>query len=177
MEEPSTAQTASRRILFKRILMVLCIVLVADQVSKAIVIATIEEDQGYRGDTFFHFTHQRNDGLVGGMFSGLRKVTYIAPLAATVVLIYLFRHLDPASRFQAIAYGMIMGGAIGNFIDRLRLGSVTDFLQFHFYFIPFDFPWKYYPAFNVADSCICVGVGVLVLSWNAGRRDDDTDTA
>jgi len=132
--------------------------------------ATIESPPPYREKVFFHFTHQRNEGLVGGLFSDYPVVTYVAPVIATIVLVYLFRHLNPASRIQSLAYGMVLGGALGNITDRVRFGSVTDFLQFHFYFIPFDFPWRYYPAFNVADSCITVGVVLLILSWNTGHH-------
>ena len=151
---------------FKWLFTTLFCVLVFDQITKSIVLASIEVDPGYRENTFFYFTHQRNEGLVGGMFSGYPYVTLIAPIVATLTLIYLFRHLNPASRLQSLAFGMVMGGALGNLTDRIRLGSVTDFLQFHFYFIPFDFYWKFYPAFNIADSAIVVGVFVLVLSWN-----------
>ncbi len=150
-------------------LVVLAVVLVADQVSKAIVMDTIPTDASYvpysEGPKFFRFVHQRNPGLVGGLFSEHPSLTYVAPLAACLVLVYLFWHLDRRSRLQWISYGMIAGGAVGNIVDRVRLGSVTDFLQFHFYFIPFDFPWKYYPAFNLADSAICVGVFLLMVSW------------
>ena len=151
---------------FKWLLTTLFCVLVLDQITKSIVLASIEVDPGYRENTFFYFTHQRNEGLVGGMFSGYPYVALIAPVIATLTLIYLFRHLNPASRLQSLAFGMVMGGALGNLTDRIRLGWVTDFLQFHFYFIPFDFYWKFYPAFNLADSAIVVGVFVLVLSWN-----------
>ena len=141
-------------------------VLIADQVTKEIVRRTLEPHMPRR-DVFFHFTHQQNDGLVGGMFSDYKAVTYVAPVIATLVLIYLFRHSDPRSRVQSLAFGMVFGGAIGNILDRIMHGFVTDFLQFYLFFIPFPFPWKYYPAFNVADSAICVGVFLLVLSWNA----------
>lgn len=152
-------------------------VLVLDQVTKAIVIQTLEPNTPYRPETFFYFVHQRNEGLIGGMFSRFRFVTYAAPLLATGVLLYLYRHIKPDSPIQATSYGMVLGGAIGNFIDRLIHGSVTDFLQFHFYFIPFDFPWKHYPAFNVADSGIFVGVAILVLTWNTDKESDAADTA
>jgi signal peptidase II len=72
---------------------------------------------------------------------------------------------------------MVLGGAVGNFIDRIRLGSVTDFLQFHFYFIPFDFPWKFYPAFNLADTSIVIGVFILVLTWGREATPDAAGTA
>ncbi|MDY0034116.1 MAG: signal peptidase II, partial [FCB group bacterium] len=88
------------------------------------------------------------------------------PLFATAVLVYLFKHLNPLSKLQSVAYGCVAGGAIGNLIDRFRLGSVTDFIQVHFVFVKFDFPWKLYPAFNIADSAICIGVAALIiLTW------------
>ena len=87
-------------------------------------------------------------------------------LFATAVLVYLFKHLNPLSKLQSVAYGCVAGGAIGNLIDRFRLGSVTDFIQVHFVFVKFDFPWKLYPAFNIADSAICIGVAALIiLTW------------
>ena len=100
-------------------------------------------------------------------------IAFIAPIFAFAVLVYMYTQLNPESRVQAVAYGMIMGGAIGNILDRIRLQSVTDFLQFHFYFIPFDFPWKYYPAFNIADAGIIVGVCLLfiTLSWKSESKD------
>ena len=152
-------------------------VLVADQVSKAIVIALLEDRPAFRPDTFFYFTHQRNEGLIGGAFSGVDWITYSAPIVATLVLIYLYRHLDRDSRLQHVAYGMVLGGALGNFIDRVRLGSVTDFIQVHFYFVPFDFPWKFYPAFNLADSAIVVGVFILVLTWGREATPDAARTS
>ncbi|MGI6460981.1 MAG: signal peptidase II [Candidatus Hydrogenedentales bacterium] len=148
---------------------IVCIVVLLDQVSKALVVAYIPEGSETvlsHPREFFWLTHQRNTGLVGGMFRGSVVVPYVAPVFASAVLVYLFRHLDPLSKLQSVAYGLVAGGAIGNLIDRFRLGSVTDFIQVHFYFVPFDFPWKLYPAFNIADSAICVGVAALIiLTW------------
>ena len=136
--------------------------------SKAVVRATAAEERFYDADRdpqFFRISYQRNPYLVGGLFHGRPFMVFVAPIVAVFVLIYLFRHLDPKSKMQAIAYGMIGGGALGNLVDRLRLGAVTDFLQFHFYFVPFSFPWKYYPAFNLADTGICTGVFLLIVTW------------
>lgn len=152
------------------------VVVMADQITKAIVLAMLDVGTPYRPDTFFYFTHQRNEGLVGGAFAGMKLITYTAPIVATLVLIYLYRHLSADSRLQHVAYGMVLGGALGNFIDRLRLGSVTDFIQVHFYFIPFDFPWKFYPAFNLADSAIVIGVFILVLTWGREATADAAST-
>ncbi len=143
-------------------------ILLVDQVTKAAIVHWIPEGSvtfDGRETTFFFITHERNTGLVGGAFNDRPLVAYIAPLFAAGVLVYLFRHLHQDSRTQAIAYGMVAGGAIGNLIDRFFRGSVVDFLQVNFYFVPFDFPWKRYPAFNIADSGICTGVVLLMISW------------
>lgn len=150
------------------ILAIFVVVVVADQVSKAIVrhyIPIVDNPFAGRDNQFFFFTHQQNPGLVNGIFQDRPLLAKSMPLFACGVLIYLFRYLDPTSRLQALAWGLVAGGAIGNIIDRLWFGVVTDFLQVHFYFIKFDFPWKRYPAFNLADSAICVGVVLLILSW------------
>lgn len=160
------------------ILVVFACVVCVDQVAKALVMRAFHEPT-FRvpsdGPEFFRLTHQRNPGLVGGLFRTKPVMAYLAPVAASMVLLYLFRYLEASSKVQTLAYGLIAGGAVGNLIDRVRLGSVTDFLQFHFYFIPFDFPWKYYPAFNVADACICTGVFLLVVSWYFVEQDHAAD--
>lgn len=148
------------------------LIFLCDQISKEIIVRTIEAPAPYRGDVFFHFTHQRNTGLLGGAFSEITWVAFVAPVIALFVFIYMYRQLDPASRIQAIAYGCVLGGALGNLIDRFRHGAVTDFLQFHFLFIPFDFPWKYYPAFNIADSGIICGIIALFITLSLAPHPD-----
>lgn len=146
---------------------VFLLVLIADQASKMVVMKTIVHGEvAFKPDTFFWITHERNEGLVGGMFQGHRVIPFVAPLLATGVLLFLFTNLHPASRIQNTVYAMVAAGAIGNIIDRFCWGFVIDFLQVHFYFVPFDFPWKYYPAFNIADVAICCGVAGLVISWH-----------
>lgn len=147
--------------------------LVSDQVTKTIVRSAVDPDAPFHDDVFFQWVRHSNSGIVGGMFRELPFIAYLAPLAALAVLVYLFWRLDARSKWQATAFGLVLGGAIGNLIDRVRFGGVTDFLQFHFYFVPFDFPWKYFPAFNVADSCIVVGVGLLVITWGRPERKEN----
>ena len=155
---------------------VLAVVVCADQIAKAAIVAKIPyPDTSFApggGPVFFRLTHRRNPGLVGGMFRNKPAMAFVAPIVASLVLVYLYRHLDAAAKLQSIAYGMIGGGAIGNLADRLRQGYVTDFLQFHFHFVPFDFPWKHYPAFNIADSCICTGVFLLIVTWHFAASDE-----
>jgi len=159
------------------ILAVFAVVLAADQITKTIVLNVLPIDTTWPDPAhpeFFKFSHQRNPGLVGGMLGQTPGMAILAHGMATLVLLYLFFFLDKDSKIQWTAFGMIAGGAIGNFVDRVRLGTVTDFLQFHFYFIPFDFPWKHYPAFNIADTCICTGVFILIVSWMFFAPKEDT---
>ena len=140
-------------------------VVAVDQIVKAVIVNTIQRPVPYRDRTFFYVTHERNPGLVGGHFADNRLVAVVAPVVAIAVLVYLFRHLNARSKVQSIAYGLVAGGAVGNLIDRVLRGEVVDFLQVHFYFVPFNFPWKFWPAFNIADIAICCGVFLLIVTW------------
>jgi signal peptidase II len=111
---------------------------------------------------FFAITYVQNKGAAFGLLH--RAPEYfrdpffiIVPVAALAVIILLFVRLDERQKLAGIALSLITGGAIGNLIDRLRFGYVVDFLDFH---------WKeiyHWPAFNVADSCIVVGVGIMLI--------------
>lgn len=109
-------------------------------------------------DGFFYLVHVGNTGAAWSMFSG--RSGFLAALAfLTLGAIYLWRHtLSLKIRFVQTAFGLLCGGIAGNLVDRLLHGHVIDFLDFHF--------GSYvYPTFNVADSAICVGVG-LYLIWS-----------
>lgn len=155
---------------------VFALVVGLDQISKAYIRAAVPlslNPFAGRDKVFFFISHQENPGLVNGLFRDHPVLAKTMPLLASLVLIYLYKHLDPRSRTQALAYGLVAGGAVGNLIDRLWFGVVTDFIQVHFYFIPFNFPWKRYPAFNLADSAICVGVALLILSWRSRQPKEE----
>jgi signal peptidase II len=137
--------------------LVLAIVVVLDQVTKALVrdgIAIGEEDSILPAVTLVHV---RNSGVAFGAFSGggLIVVALVAA-ALTALLYYFFTHLD--RRLVWLPTGMLLGGSIGNIIDRVRDGAVTDFVK-----LP---AW---PAFNVAD--IAITFGVLVLLWVIEQDD------
>ncbi|MBB5346716.1 signal peptidase II [Desulfoprunum benzoelyticum] len=86
-------------------------------------------------------------------------------LLATIGLTIYYYRLRAAHRAYAVALGLVVGGALGNLIDRLRLGSVVDFLDFHL-------AGRHWPAFNVADSAICVGaVLFLIISFVTEQKD------
>lgn len=112
-------------------------------------------------DRLFSLTYIRNSGIAFGLFnegSSTLKIALlsIATLLALAFLIWLLSGLDKKDFLGGLSIGMIAGGAVGNLIDRIRLGEVIDFL---------DFYWGSYhwPAFNVADSSITVGVALLVV--------------
>lgn len=114
---------------------------------------------------FFNIVFTWNPGTA---FSGLRAVGEGAPIVmilltgAIIALIayYLFAR---AKSYERAPLVLILGGALGNLIDRVRFGAVIDFLDFHI-------GGAHWPAFNVADVCITIGVGLYVLNWYLARR-------
>lgn len=110
-------------------------------------------------ENFFHITYLRNRGAA---FSFLSDASWRLPffiiisIIAAVVILVAFRKLRDDQKLGQSALAMIFSGAIGNLIDRIRLGEVIDFLDAHWY-------RHHWPAFNVADSLICMGVFLLAL--------------
>lgn len=156
-------------------------VLLADQITKELVVRYIDgpQDQG-KAATFFYLTHARNPGLVFGIFRDAPLVAASAPILASIVLLLLYRHLAPGSWLQTTAFGMVAGGAAGNIYDRFfRGGTVVDFLQFNFYFLADVLPFSTtkYPAFNIADSAICIGVALLLFTWSRQSPDESDASA
>jgi signal peptidase II len=112
-------------------------------------------------DGFFSLTHVLNRGIVFGWFQGGDVAVFVVLTLLAVGLIFSFyRQLPVEDRLSATALGLILGGAIGNLVDRLLRKAVVDFLHF-------DFGFFVYPDFNIADSAIVVGVGVLLLRRGA----------
>jgi signal peptidase II len=110
---------------------------------------------------FFNLVHITNTGAAFGFLAGdknwLRLVFFVTVnIIAMAVMAIAYRHLKKQGRIFVYAIGLIAGGAIGNLIDRLRFGSVVDFLDFYI-------GTHHWPAFNVADSAISTGVGLFLL--------------
>ena len=142
--------------------MILCLVIAAaaiflDQITKLLVVQNISEGasvEGIRG--VFRLTYIENKGAAFGMLSEHRWVFMVLSTVAIVaILIYLWKE-KPRSILVRLSLGMILGGGIGNMIDRIFRGFVVDFIDLQF--IPF---WSY--IFNVADIFVCVGCGLLIL--------------
>jgi signal peptidase II len=119
---------------------------------------------------FFYLTHVRNTGAAFGLFADgpivIRLTFFITiSIVAIGIIFSFFRKLAPGERLPALALGLILGGAIGNLIDRIFRQEVVDFLQFRL--------WRGYtwPDFNFADSFIVVGVAILVLELLASEGE------
>lgn len=134
-------------------------VVLLDQITKAIISHRLNLNQTIGVIAgFFNIVYIKNPGAAFGLFRGwgaLRVVfLVIITLLALTIIIYLYR--KTAEGLLRFSFSLIAGGAIGNLIDRLRFGEVIDFLDFHIG----NYHW---PAFNVADSAITVGVFVAVV--------------
>jgi signal peptidase II len=145
------------------------VVVVLDQLSKTAVLAFFA-DRAF-GDRemvtpFFNLSLTYNRGISFGLFNGGAGLnalvfSFAAAVIVAVLAFWLSRATTP---FLAVAIGLIIGGAVGNVIDRLRLGAVVDFLDFHVGSL-------HWPAFNLADSAICVGVAALLVDGLLLRRE------
>jgi signal peptidase II len=125
---------------------------------------------------FFYLTHVRNPGAAFGLFAdfpeAMRLTFFIGiSIVAIGIIISFFLKLAPGDRLSALALGFILGGALGNLLDRIRYGEVVDFLHFRLWT---GYSW---PDFNFADSFIVVGVGLLVLELLAteGSHEASSD--
>ena len=141
------------------------VTIVLDQLTKLFVARMLEfRSEKIVLDGFFKFVHWGNTGAAWSMFYGHSGVLALVSLAALGVLFYYRHYFDTTSLMGQIALGLVFGGIVGNLIDRLRIGHVIDFIRFYAY--ERTGQEVGFPAFNVADSAICTGVGLfLLISW------------
>ena len=134
-------------------------VVIADQLTKWAVLANFAHGERLVLTGFLNLVLVYNKGAAFSMFAdaaGWQTPLLVGfALVAAVVVGYLILR-NPAKRLLCLGLALILGGALGNLIDRLRYGQVVDFVDFH------AWGW-HWPAFNVADSAICVGAAVLIL--------------
>jgi len=151
------------------------VVLVLDQASKWLVLATLQPYQVIELLPHLNLTLMFNTGAAFSLLSdagGWQRWLFAAfALAVTLVLVLWLLRLRPGEGWLAAGLALIIGGAVGNLIDRMLLGHVVDFIQVYLPFIPLALfnPW---PSFNVADSAISVGVVLLIIESLRGQRTD-----
>jgi signal peptidase II len=131
---------------------------VLDQAVKRAVVATMNlgESVDVIG-TFVRLTRTSNTGGAFGLLRGRGSWFIMVSILAAAAIVALSRRLAASPRIERIAFSLILGGAVGNLIDRIRLGAVVDFVDIG----GSAYRW---PAFNVADSCITIGVTLLAVS-------------
>lgn len=114
---------------------------------------------------FFNLRHDRNTGAAFGVLAGHRVLLILITIAALAfIFAYYLRFRE--SRWMQVSLGFLLGGAIGNFIDRIRLGEVVDFLQFGI-----ASQGLFWPTFNIADVSVCIGAGMLIVYLFRNRGD------
>ena len=136
------------------------IVVILDQLSKALVYGYLEEIGSIvTVSEYFNLVSAWNRGVSFSMFDNLGGygVYVLSGFALIVIAILCYWLKHEESRLMQIALGFVIGGAIGNVIDRIRLGAVFDFLDVHI-------ASHHWPAFNVADSFICIGACLIIFS-------------
>ncbi len=145
-----------------------------DQLSKRLVVYGLNpSDEKNVIDGFFKLVHWGNTGAAWSMFHGNNEFLAILSLVALLGLILGRKHFAIQSKTGQIAFGCVLGGIIGNMIDRLFVNHVIDFIRFYFYQRGGEEIG--FPAFNVADMAICTGVGLLfLLSWQGENKPLET---
>ena len=159
-----------------RLLITALVVFVLDQITKVWIFNTMPLDSYFYPQdghvievikNFFYIVHIGNEGAAWGMFAGHGTILALFALVA-LFAIYKFRDaLELHRTAMQFAFGLLVGGVLGNLVDRVVHGHVIDFLDFHF---PFTVPWLLpdgrYPAFNIADCGIVIGVfAYITLSF------------
>jgi signal peptidase II len=131
----------------------------ADQLTKFVVSSALTIDEGVRVVGPLSIHHVRNSGIAFGLFASRTSAVILLTTFAVGAMIVFFARSAQRHPFLPVALGLVLGGSLSNLVDRVRVGYVTDFI---------DFRW--WPAFNLADSFIVVGVGLLFLSFVAADR-------
>lgn len=157
-----------------RVALLASVVLALDQLTKFVVTQRISRfEEIVLIDGFFKLVHWGNTGAAWSMFHDKNGLLAIVAIIALVVLVFARHHFDVHTLGGQVALGLIIGGIVGNLVDRIRIHHVIDFLRFY---VPRRGTWPGdeagFPAFNLADAAICTGVGLLfLLSWrNNGEK-------
>jgi signal peptidase II len=123
----------------------------ADQVTKHVIASHLRLGEGVHVAGPFWIRHVQNSGIAFGLFSSATAGVIVVTGVAVAAMLVYFARSGARHPVLPVALGLVIGGSVSNLADRVRLGYVTDFLDF-----------KYWPAFNLADSFIVVGVAILL---------------
>ena len=132
----------------------------ADQLTKSIVRGRLDLNDQVHVVGAFSIHHVTNSGIAFGLFASATSIVILLTGLAVAWMLYFFARSGSRHPVLPVALGLVIGGSVSNLLDRVRLGHVTDFLDF-----------RYWPAFNLADTFIVVGVAALLLALVASDRD------
>ena len=132
----------------------------ADQLTKSIVTSRLDLGDQVHVIGPFSIHHVTNSGIAFGLFASATAVVIVLTAIAVAWMLVFFARSGARHPILPVALGFVIGGSVSNLLDRVRLGHVTDFLDF-----------RYWPAFNLADSFIVVGVAALLLALVASDRE------
>ncbi len=141
-----------------------------DQLSKLWIRDNFAIGESWPESGILRITHVTNTGASFGLFSNQSTVLAILSIAIIIGIIVIIRYITCITNLCMVASGLVIGGAAGNLIDRLRLGYITDFINFRLWG---DVHW---PVFNIADSAIVVGTILLAISlFLSSKREKQHD--
>jgi signal peptidase II len=132
----------------------------ADQLTKAIVTSRLDLYDEVHVVGLFSIHHVTNSGIAFGLFASATSIVILLTSLAVAWMLYFFARSGSRHPILPVALGLVMGGSLSNLVDRVRLGHVTDFLDL-----------RYWPAFNLADTFIVVGVAALLLALVVSDRN------
>jgi signal peptidase II len=149
--------------------MIALAIIIFDQLTKWIVVKEMELGESIPViDNFLYITSHRNRGAAWGILQGQMWFFYVITIIVVIGLIVYIRKINKADKWLGVALGLMLGGAIGNFIDRVFRQEVVDFVNT--YIFTYDFP-----IFNVADSALVVGVGIMfILTLFEGKQKKES---
>lgn len=149
------------------------VVVILDQLSKYVASASLEMHQPIAVMPMFNWTLMHNTGAAFSFLADAggwqRWFFAVIAVVVSVVIVLWIKRLEQHEKWQAIALALILGGALGNVIDRIWLGYVVDFIQVYYQ------QW-YWPAFNIADSAISIGVVMIIIDSVREYRDEKKST-
>lgn len=158
-----------------RLLIVSGFTILADQISKLLIVRFMSYGESIEViPGFFNLTYVLNPGGAFSLFAQQSQLVRVMmflvfSLVAVGFIFYLYKGVPRTHPMLANALALILGGAIGNLIDRIRMGKVVDFLDCY---VKHD--WPHWPVFNVADSAICIGVGIFIFHMVFNKMPEGT---
>ena len=134
-------------------------ILIADQVSKALIRANMYLGESIPEEGRFRFSYSTNSGSVFGLSIDSTFLLVMAFIVIFAIIGLNLYYLSSAGKFMRVGFGLVLGGAMGNLIDRIRFGEVTDFIDVRLWG---DFHWA---TFNIADASLTTGIFILVFCF------------